>query len=229
MRRLITAVVFTQLAVLAMVLVPSVARAATGKLVVGMSINIGGSRCSLGFFGTNDDGDRLAVTAGHCATDVDQVVTADNGVILGSVVGWRKDGTGGASIAMNEQRGYTIIKILNTYSIEAFFKGIDSTVEVGEAVWKFGQRTDRTQGTITKIRTYDDGDPMLLESDVVVLAGDSGGPWVNSSQELVGLSSSGNQEDSGGAAGSQGQPISDVLRQVKKNKWGAGFKVYIED
>jgi hypothetical protein len=72
-------------AVLIGMLVPPSARADVG-LAPGTELNIGDHQCSLGFLATNDDSDRLAVTAGHCADDVDQRVYSHNGNLIGSVV-----------------------------------------------------------------------------------------------------------------------------------------------
>lgn len=59
---------------------PPVATART-DLAVGMSVDIGKHRCTLGFFGFNSRDDRLAVTAGHCSDQIpNQRVYAENGV-----------------------------------------------------------------------------------------------------------------------------------------------------
>ena len=53
-------------------------------LTAGQGILIGDGLCSIGFFGTNADGDRLAVTAGHCAEGVgDEVLGGRRGVVRG--------------------------------------------------------------------------------------------------------------------------------------------------
>jgi hypothetical protein len=55
-------------------------------LAPGTELNIGNGRCSLGFLATNNAGDRLAVTAGHCADNVDERVYSHNGNLIGEVV-----------------------------------------------------------------------------------------------------------------------------------------------
>jgi len=200
-------------------------------LAVGMPINIGGHGCSLGFFGFDARDDRLAVTAGHCSDYIpDEPVYADNGVQIGQVVAWKED-LENISGKLIGARGYTVISLYSRFSLEPFFTGVDSSVSDGDHVTKFGQRTGKTNGVIKSIR--DDPkrpDLALLSSNLVQLPGDSGCPWYTSGDALVGIASSGDEQEDGGDAGSQAQPIQAVLNMIRANAdvWGNDFKVWTQ-
>lgn len=65
---------------------------------------------------------------------------------------------------------------------------------------------------------------------MVQLPGDSGCPWYTGGDALVGMGSSGDQEQDGGDAGSQGQPIEAVLDMIRGDGgvWGEDFKVWTQ-
>ncbi len=207
------------------------AAAAHVDLAVGMPIQIGNHSCSLGFFGFNARQDRLAVTAGHCSDSVtNEPVFADNGVQIGVVVAWKADleNTAGKLVGA---RGYTIIFVYKRFSLEPFFSGVKLATADGDYVTKFGQRTGKTNGVIKHVQ-YDPKRPdlALLSSNMVQLPGDSGCPWYTSGDALVGMGSSGDQEQQGGDAGSQAQPIGAVLDMIRANGgvWGEDFKIWTQ-
>lgn len=215
---------------LAMVVAPPAA-AAHVDLAVGMPIEIGRHSCSLGFFGFNARGDRLAVTAGHCSDYVaNEPVFAENGVRIGEVVAWKEDLENDAGKLIGA-RGYTVISVYRRFSLEPFFSGVRTSLSDGDYVTKFGQRTGKTNGVIKNVQ-YDPERPdlALLSSNMVQLPGDSGCPWYTGGDALVGMGSSGNQEQEGGDAGSQAQPIGAVLDMIRANAgvWGDDFKVWIQ-
>ncbi|MCV7408220.1 hypothetical protein AWC05_18860 [Mycobacterium florentinum] len=206
--------------------------AANVDLAVGMPINIGHHGCSLGFFGFNARQDRLAVTAGHCSDSVpDEPVYADNGVRIGHVVAWKQDAQEGASGKLTGARGYTVVLVYKRFSLEPFFTGVSSSVNDGDSISKFGQRTGKTNGVVKSFR-YDPKRPdmALLSSNMVQLPGDSGCPWYTSEDRLVGIGSSSDQEWAGGDAGSQAQPIQALLDMIRANGgiWGEDFKVWTQ-
>jgi hypothetical protein len=201
-------------------------------LAAGMPITIGSHGCSLGFFGFNARGDRLAVTAGHCSDSApNEPVHADSGVEIGRVVAWKRDAQDSSSGKLNGARGYTIIVLHKRFSLEPFFTGISTTISDGDYVTKFGQRSGKTNGVIKGVQ-YDPKHPdmALLTSNMVQLPGDSGCPWYNSSDKLVGIGSSSDQEWSGGDAGSQAQPIQALLDMIRDSAgvWGEDFKVWTQ-
>lgn len=104
-----------------MVVFPVPNASAGAELDVGMPIDIGEHRCSLGFFGFNSRGDRLAVTAVHCSDQIpDQPVYADNGVQIGQVVAWKPDVEDGDR-KLVDSRGYTVFLVYNRFSLDPFF------------------------------------------------------------------------------------------------------------
>jgi hypothetical protein len=200
-------------------------------LAVGMPINIGNHGCSLGFFGFDARQDRLAVTAGHCSDyEPNEPVYADNGVQIGEVVAWKEDSEN-ASGKLNGARGYTVILIYPRFSLEPFFTGVRSAVSDGDPVTKFGQRTGKTNGVIKKVE-FDRSRPdlALISSNIVQLPGDSGCPWYSNNDALVAMASSGDEEQDGGDAGSQAQPIQAVIDMIRANGgvWGDDFKVWTQ-
>jgi hypothetical protein len=99
------------------------------------------------------------------------------------------------------------------------------------SVTKFGQRTGKTNGVIKNVQfEAKRPDLALLESNLVQLPGDSGCPWYSSEDALVGIASSGDEEQHGGDAGSQAQPIQAVLNMIRANAnvWGDDFKVWTQ-
>lgn len=123
-----------------------------------------------------------------------------------------------------------MILVYKRFKLQPFFVAIGSA-EKDDYVTKYGQRTGKTSGYV-KSTKYVRGRPdlNLIRSSMVQLPGDSGCPWVTSGPTLVGMGSSGNQEDQGGEAGSQAQPINSVITMIRNNPtdWGTGFKVWTE-
>lgn len=200
-------------------------------LAVGMPITIGNHGCSIGFFGFDARQDRLAVTAGHCSDyEPNEPVYADNGVQIGDVVAWKQDAEN-ASGKLIGARGYTVISLYSRFSLEPFFTGVDSSISDGDYVTKFGQRTGKTNGVIKNVEFNPTRpDLSLLSSNLVQLPGDSGCPWYTNGDALVGMASSGDEEQDGGDAGSQAQPIQAVLDMIRANAdvWGDDFKVWTQ-
>jgi hypothetical protein len=200
-------------------------------LAVGMPITIGRHGCSLGFFGFDARQDRLAVTAGHCSDyELNEPVYADNGVRIGEVVAWKEDAES-ASGNLIGARGYTVISLYSRFSLEPFFTGVRSSISDGVYVSKFGQRTGKTNGVIKNVEIDPQRpDLSLLSSNLVQLPGDSGCPWYTDGDALVGMASSGDEEQDGGDAGSQAQPIQAVLDLIRANAdvWGDHFKVWTQ-
>ncbi|OBI41139.1 hypothetical protein A5707_08045 [Mycobacterium kyorinense] len=201
---------------------------AAGLLTVGMRLTFGNRNCSLGFFATDSVGDQLAITAGHCASQLNQRVYNTFGDQIGEVVAWQPDAEDGDGKLIGS-RGFTVVYTYKTFGIEAFFTGV-GTAKVGDHVRLYGERTTGTNGTITNV-SYSTGRPDLdlLTADIVQLPGDSGGPWFAEGPTLVGIASSGNEETGGGSQGAQAQPLASVEREIKTvARYGDGFSVYTQ-
>ncbi len=227
-RRRIAAVVGA--ALLAGMLAPPTA-SASADLTVGMRIVIGRHSCTLGFFGTNARKDRLAVTAGHCSDQVaDQPVLDARGTQIGAVIMWKSD-VQDSDGKLNGSRGYTVFQVFRKFSVEPFFTDVSRSLSEGDYVTKYGQRTGKTNGRVTSVKfVRDRPDLGLIKSNIVQLPGDSGCPWYTSGPTIVGMGSSGDEESSGGDAGSQAQPIGSVIDMVRQNPtdWGDEFKVWTD-
>ncbi len=226
----VAAVAMSLLSARALVVAPPTV-AANVDLAVGMPIEIASHSCSLGFFGFNARQDRLAVTAGHCSDSViNEPVYASNGVQIGVVVAWKQD-LENASGKLVGARGYTIISVFNRFSLEPFFSGVRLSTHKGDYVTKFGQRSGKTNGVIKSV-DYEPNRPdlALLSSNMVQLPGDSGCPWYTSGNALIGMGSSGDQEQQGGDADSQAQPIGAVLDMIRANGsiWVQDFEVWTQ-
>lgn len=201
---------------------------AEGRLAVGMEIAIGSGRCSLGFFAYDSRKNRLAVTSGHCADGYGAAVYNKWGNRIGEVVANMGEND---SLRAIRGRGYTIIQIDRSWTILPFFRSTGSA-EIGDPVTKSGLHGD-TYGNITDTH-YDNDSPWMstIVGDVVVLSGDSGGPWYTSGRKLLGISASGHYERGGGdSKGSQAQPIWSLRTLIRDNAgdWGKGFEVWLED
>lgn len=206
------------------------ARADGVDLAVGMPIDIGDHRCSLGFFGFNRRGDRLAVTAGHCSDYYANQPVFVRGVQIGEVVAWKEDATDADGRILGA-RGYTVFVVYKRFSLEPYFVDVSRSVSDGDYVTKFGQRTGRTNGVIERVN-YEPDRPStsFLVSTMVQIQGDSGCPWYTAGPTLVGMGSSGNQARLGGDAGSIAQPIGAVIDMIRANGsvWGDDFKVWTQ-
>lgn len=189
----------------------------------------GGGSCSLGFLATNADGDRLAVTAGHCADGVDQRVVSENGNPIGIVVHHTPDIGLDDGVPANEFHGVTLIQLSrNTYTADAYFTEFGNP-SIGDFVKKYGARTEKTSGKVTDISFVPDN-PRLssMWSTMVTLPGDSGAAWVgggDSGPKLVGLHIGSTERADGGFGYALGFPIRSLIALVKKNSpnWGPGF------
>lgn len=205
-----------------------VAAAAVG-LYPGMPIVSSIGTCSLGFLATNTKQQRLAVTAGHCAKDIDDVFTTTSGAKIGRVVShWSDAGDSDAYF------GFTLIWLYDTtYTSNAYFTGYRSPDD-GEWIWKYGEHTKDSKGKITSVYyKYADTRPetSAIYSNVIVLPGDSGSPWYttdkNGNPILVGISIGNRTKDDGTYVGAYGFPIYSMLRFIEKKaeSWGAGINV----
>ena len=198
------------------------AAAAVGTLTAGQPIQIGRTLCTLGFFGLNERSDRLAVTAGHCSQRPGQTVYAGS-TPIGRVVARRDDRRlpgGGCCI-----RGYTLIRLTRTVTVNPFFY-TGGTAAIGDRVRKFGRRTQVTSGSLIGARTDDAPERNILKARLLQQEGDSGAPWYSSGRVLIGMASSGNEQE-GEDAAAYAQPLRDVLTMIRRGagRWGPRFPV----
>jgi hypothetical protein len=206
------------------IVTPAVAHA-RGLLTVGMKLTLNSHDCSLGFFATDSVGDQLAITAGHCAQGLNERVYNTFGEQIGEVVAWQPDAEDDKG-KLTGSRGFTVIYTYKTYAIEAFFTGVGAA-KIGDHVRLYGQRTEGTNGTITKVSACSGRPDLdLLTSDVGLLPGDSGGALYTQGPILVGIASSivdQTQE-------AQVQPFESVAQEIRAGggRYGQGFSVYVQ-
>ena len=186
-------------------------------LYPGMPIRFGNGVCSLGFLATNAAGDRLAVTAGHCADAVNQHVRSNHGNPVGTVVLHAPDDLD------NNKYGGTVIKLARrTYASDAYFTKFGDP-QKGDVIAKYGERTQKTTGSI--INTGRNG---VLHSNLIALPGDSGAPWVtshNGSIQLAGIHIGASSNRDGSQAYAIGYGINEIVWIIRSHggRWGNGF------
>jgi streptogrisin B len=205
------------------------AHADKGTLTIGMKLNFPSGNCSLGFFATDSVGDQLAITAGHCAHGLHERVFDSFGEQIGEVVARQPDAEDGQG-KLTGSRGFTVVYTYkNTFNIEAFFTGTGAA-KVGDPVKLYGERTTGTNGSITGV-SIGSGSPDQdwIKSNLVQLPGDSGGAWYTGPGDiLIGIASSGNEEQRGGDQGAYAQPLNSVIQEISRaQRYGQGFSVYI--
>ena len=126
--------------------------------------------------------------------------------------------------------GITLIKLSkNTYTADAYFTTFGNP-SVGDYVKKYGERTAKTEGKITKISVDpDSARHARMESTLVNLPGDSGSAWVGTGDDggpmLLGLNIGFTKRADGGYGFAVGYPIRQLVELVRNGseKWGPGF------
>lgn len=206
--------------------------AASVGLYPGMPIKrANGYTCSLGFFASNDDNRRLAVTAGHCSAEPDEVLYSKNNNPIGQVVSRRNDPPDGDGA--DAYVGYTLL-LLNdsTHTADVKFSGGYRSPEKGEWIRKYGERSEETPGKITSVYyKYADDRPetSTIYSNIIVLSGDSGCPWFTTDDSgrpvLLGITIGSFTKSDGTYVKAWGAPINSLVRYIRKEspKWGSGF------
>ncbi len=234
MRKLAVAALAALLAGAAMLTAPNAL--AAGTLTVGMGFQNDSGMCSVGFFAFNGRGDRLAVTAGHCAHRAGETIKTTSGARIGTVVSWLDDESdSNGRLGDDDDRGFTIIALDKRWGIKPFFAS-SGDPKVGQKIAKFGERTGKTAGTVTRLWNSNGSSKRgLMDAKMVQLPGDSGCPWYYSDSSgepvLAGISSSGNfNEQLPENARSTAQTITGLYKLISTSgsKWTDGFKIWVK-
>ncbi|AGF71794.1 hypothetical protein A605_03915 [Corynebacterium halotolerans YIM 70093 = DSM 44683] len=151
----------------------------------GTPLYIGESKmCTLGVVGTDAQGRKVGLTAGHCGEPGELVASADS---------WQV-GPSGTVVASNAAHDYSVIEFGSNAELTRSYNGV-TVNEVGGAPVTLGQQLCK-QGVATGftcgITWAGDGNTQL--SQVCASVGDSGGP-VLAGNRLVGLVSGGSLPD----------------------------------
>ncbi|ART74325.1 hypothetical protein BTO20_37520 (plasmid) [Mycobacterium dioxanotrophicus] len=139
------------------------------------------TRCTLGYTARNAEGDRLAVTAGHCGT-VGQTVYDNADRPIGTYIAVQPDDV------ENRTYGYSLIRILPDVALSAWITpslAIERHAQAhpGDTVCLFGTTSGRRCSTVETVTVTEGTITGNLSA-----GGDSGGPVIRmSDQALIGI------------------------------------------
>ncbi|MFD9030947.1 S1 family peptidase [Streptomyces sp. NPDC059567] len=177
----------------------------------------GGSRCSLGFNVTTQDGQPGFLTAGHCGVAVEQWSEEQNGDPIGTVQEAVFPGEGDFALVTYDDP--------NTQAPSAVDIGDGQIVEIGQAadaavgqeVFRMGSTTGLRGGQVTGLNAtvnYPEGTVSgLIQTDVCAEPGDSGGALFTRDGNAVGLTSGGSGDCTSGGE-TFFQPVTTALAAV---------------
>lgn len=146
----------------------------------GTPVYIGGNMmCTLGVVGTDSEGRKVGLTAGHCGKAGDKVFSADS---------WQVGPTG-TVVASNYLHDYSVIELGSNAEITRSYNGVTvnsvgGPVSPGQLLCKQGVATGNTCGNVWSADSYSQ------VSQVCAMMGDSGGP-VMAGDRMVGMISGG--------------------------------------
>ncbi|MDO5670904.1 MAG: serine protease [Corynebacterium sp.] len=135
--------------------------------------------CTLGVVGTDAEGRKVGITAGHCGDPGDKVWSADS---------WQV-GASGTVTASNKLHDYSVIELGSNTEISRSYNGVTvnslgGPVAPGQMLCKQGVATGNTCGQVWS------ADEQLQVSQVCAMVGDSGAP-VLAGDRMVGMVSGG--------------------------------------
>lgn len=177
----------------------------------------GGSRCSLGFNVTTQDGQPGFLTAGHCGVAVEQWSEQQNGAPIGTVQEAVFPGEGDFALVTYDDP--------NTQAPSAVDIGDGQLVEirqaadaaVGQEVFRMGSTTGLRGGQVTGLNAtvnYPEGTVSgLIQTDVCAEPGDSGGALFTRDGNAIGLTSGGSGDCTSGGE-TFFQPVTTALAAV---------------
>lgn len=172
--------------------------------------------CTLSFTARDNRGDRLAVTAGHCATGLRQEVFLDTGASIGTVLAWRPD------TIPTRDFGYTVIWLYDDVTQSAAIDAdtaLDTSADgnTGDLVCMFGAKSGRTCGAIQRSA------PGLMTTYTnIATHGDSGAPVLRvTDRAVIGIVIGG--DHNGDRSETLIEPLSRITEQVTTFPAFAGF------
>ncbi|HEY9369693.1 S1 family peptidase [Streptomyces sp.] len=183
----------------------------------GDAIFAGGSRCSLGFNVTTQDGQPGFLTAGHCGVAAEQWSDQEGGQPIATVQEAVFPGEGDFALVTYDDP--------NTQAASTVNIGDGRTVEikqaadaaVGQQVFRMGSTTGLRGGQVTGLNAtvnYPEGPVSgLIQTDVCAEPGDSGGALFTREGNAVGLTSGGSGDCTSGGE-TFFQPVTTALDAV---------------
>ncbi|MEV3988562.1 S1 family peptidase [Streptomyces sp. NPDC049837] len=176
----------------------------------------GGSRCSLGFNVTTQDGQSGFLTAGHC-TAASQEWADENGTPLGTVQQSVFPGEGDFGLVTYDDAGTEAPSAVDVGGGRKLEITQAAEAAVGQQVFRMGSTTGLRDGQVTGLNAtvnYPEGTVTgLIQTDVCAEPGDSGGSLFTRQGEAIGLTSGGSGNcDVGGETFFQ--PVTTALAAV---------------
>ncbi|MGA5166587.1 MULTISPECIES: S1 family peptidase [Streptomyces] len=176
----------------------------------------GGSRCSLGFNVTTQDGQNAFLTAGHC-TAASQQWTDENGQTLGSVQESVFPGEGDFGLVTYDDPNAEAPSVVDVGGGQKLEIRQAAEAAVGQQVFRMGSTTGLRDGQVTGLNAtvnYPEGTVTgLIQTNVCAEPGDSGGSLFTREGDAIGLTSGGSGNcDVGGETFFQ--PVTTALAAV---------------
>lgn len=177
----------------------------------------GGSRCSLGFNVTTQDGSPGFLTAGHCGVAVEQWSQEPNGEPIGTVRAATFPGDGDFALVTYDDPAVAAPSAVDLGDGRTLPINRAADAAVGQEVFRMGSTTGLSGGTVTGLNAtvnYPEGTVTgLIQTNVCAEPGDSGGALFTRDGSAVGLTSGGSGDcDSGGETFFQ--PVTTALDAV---------------
>ncbi|MFJ6634852.1 S1 family peptidase [Streptomyces sp. NPDC091376] len=177
----------------------------------------GGSRCSLGFNVTTQDGQPGFLTAGHCAVAAEQWSEEQNGQPIGTVQEAVFPGEGDFALVTYDDPATEAPSAVDTGNGQIVEIGQAAEAAVGQEVFRMGSTTGLNGGQVTGLNAtvnYPEGTVSgLIQTDVCAEPGDSGGALFTQDGNAVGLTSGGSGDCTSGGE-TFFQPVTTALDAV---------------
>ncbi|MGW7369663.1 S1 family peptidase [Streptomyces sp. NPDC054841] len=177
----------------------------------------GGSRCSLGFNVTTQDGQPGFLTAGHCGVAAEKWSEDQNGAPIGTVQEAVFPGEGDFALVTYDDPGTEAPSAVDVGNGQLVEIGQAADAAVGQEVFRMGSTTGLNGGQVTGLNAtvnYPEGTVTgLIQTNVCAEPGDSGGALFTREGDAVGLTSGGSGDCTSGGE-TFFQPVTTALAAV---------------
>ncbi|WP_351222160.1 S1 family peptidase [Streptomyces sp. NPDC002133] len=177
----------------------------------------GGSRCSLGFNVTTQDGQPGFLTAGHCGVAAEQWSEEAGGAPVGTVQEAVFPGEGDFALVTYDDPGTEAPSAVDVGGGQLLEIQQAADAAVGQEVFRMGSTTGLRDGQVTGLNAtvnYPEGTVTgLIQTDVCAEPGDSGGALFTRDGAAVGLTSGGSGDCTSGGE-TFFQPVTTALEAV---------------
>ncbi|WP_405603135.1 S1 family peptidase [Streptomyces sp. NBC_01410] len=177
----------------------------------------GGSRCSLGFNVTTQDGSPGFLTAGHCGVAAEQWSEAANGQPIGTVQEATFPGDGDFALVKYDDPATQAASAVDLGNGQTLPITQAAEAAVGQQVFRMGSTTGLKDGAVTGLNAtvnYPEGTVSgLIQTDVCAEPGDSGGAMFTKDGSAIGLTSGGSGDCTQGGE-TFFQPVTTALAAV---------------